>query len=292
MGESVFSARAALDKEFNLCPWRYSAEPFRILGNLYYVGNLRVCMHLIDTGDGLILIDTGHPHTSFMLFHSIWQLGFRPSDVKYIIFSHGHFDHVGGAGPFVELYHTKTFLGAADVQVMKEQGEGRTCTPFEAVTPDQLLYDGDTVELGNTEIQFVSVPGHSPGSMAMFWDIHDGEHTYRAGAFGGIGLLTLSAKALEEFGLPLSLQQDFANSLQKVKNEPVDVVVGNHPWDNDTFGKYNRLKENPSGENPFINPNEWKEMLEKKSAEFEEFLKTGDSHVNAIASHLNQQKQK
>ena len=291
MTNSAFEARAALDQEFNTTPWRYMAKPFQIAGNLYYTGNLRVCTHLIDTGDGLILIDTGHPHTAFMLFHSIWSLGFNPCDVKYIIFSHGHMDHIGGANPFTELYGAKTFLGEPDVCDLESNGPFPAKPGFVPVSIDTALHDGDAVELGNTKIQFVSVPGHSPGSMAMFWDVHDKENIYRAGAFGGIGFLTLSEQALAEMNQPLSLQTDFRESLMKVKDMPVDIFVGNHPWDNDTFGKYNKRNMDPSGPNPFINPYEWKETLEQKLIEFQDFLAGNSTHVAAISNHLNQQKQ-
>ena len=71
-------------------------EPFRIFGNVYYAGDSWVCVHVIDTGDGLLLIDSGNAQATAMLIHSIWSLGFNPADIRWIILSHGHVDHIGG----------------------------------------------------------------------------------------------------------------------------------------------------------------------------------------------------
>ena len=77
--------------------------PFKIIGNLYFVGSYCQSSHLIDTGDGLILIDTGYPQNLYLLINSIYKLGFSPYDVKYIIHSHGHYDHGGGLSKFLEI---------------------------------------------------------------------------------------------------------------------------------------------------------------------------------------------
>ena len=76
-------------------PEAYTIAPFQIFGNLWYVGDQKVTSHLIDTGDGLILFDTGYGHTTHMMLDSIRGAGFDPMDIKIIIHSHGHFDHFG-----------------------------------------------------------------------------------------------------------------------------------------------------------------------------------------------------
>ena len=79
-------------------------HPFRIFGNVWYVGDDWVCVHLIDTGDGLLLIDSGNMGATAMLVNAIWEAGFNPADVKWIVLSHGHLDHIGGAGYFRNMY--------------------------------------------------------------------------------------------------------------------------------------------------------------------------------------------
>lgn len=89
-------------------------EPFRMFGNVYYVGDSWVCVHLIDTGDGLLLIDAGNCENTAMLIYSIWKAGFDPADVKWLIISHGHVDHIGGAKFMREMFGTKIYMGAPD----------------------------------------------------------------------------------------------------------------------------------------------------------------------------------
>ena len=91
--EEALGGHQQRSMDFYNHPEKYVIKPFRIFGNLYYVGDKKVCSHLIDTGDGLILIDTGYQHSQHLLIESIYSLGFDPRDIKIIIHSHGHFDH-------------------------------------------------------------------------------------------------------------------------------------------------------------------------------------------------------
>ena len=101
-------------------PWEFRTDGFCIAGNLYYVGNKDVSCHLIDTGEGLILLDTAFPQSVYLLLESIRSLGFDPYDIKYIVHSHGHYDHFGGTKALVELTGAKTFLGEEDIKILNE----------------------------------------------------------------------------------------------------------------------------------------------------------------------------
>jgi glyoxylase-like metal-dependent hydrolase (beta-lactamase superfamily II) len=100
-------------------PWEYAVEPFHVAGNIYYVGNKHVCSYLIDTGAGLILMDTAWPQTVYLLLDSIRCLGFDPNEIRYIIHSHAHCDHIGGTRSIVELTDAETFLGKGDIEFIK-----------------------------------------------------------------------------------------------------------------------------------------------------------------------------
>ena len=93
-------------------------EPFKIVGNTYFVGTYPASAHLIDTGDGLILIDVGYSDTLFLLINSIYKLGFSPYDIKYIILTHWHGDHTEATAALSDLTGAKTFIG--------RKGEKRT----------------------------------------------------------------------------------------------------------------------------------------------------------------------
>ena len=91
-------------------------DPFRIVGNVYFTGTYQASSHLIDTGDGLILIDTGYASTLYLLIDSIYRLGFRPQDVKYVINTHWHWDHTEATAAFADLSGAKTLLGRDDLE--------------------------------------------------------------------------------------------------------------------------------------------------------------------------------
>lgn len=83
-------------------------EPCQIYGNLYYVGDSWVCVHIVNTGDGLLMFDVGNCGAEAMLIHSIWKLGFDPVDVKWIILPHGPVDHFGAVNFSKRIFGTKS----------------------------------------------------------------------------------------------------------------------------------------------------------------------------------------
>ena len=250
-------------------PWLGYVVPGKIFGNLYFVGSHPASTHLIDTGEGLILIDPGYIDTLYLVIENIWELGFNPRDIKYIVISHGHGDHMNGTKALVELTGAKTFIGKDDLHLVtqKTSPAGGIIYPFE---PDVLLSDGDVISLGNTSIRFVSTPGHTNGTMSMFFDVTDGTRTLRAGMHGGVGLNTLSREYLSRTGEPFDNRNKYFASLEKLKSEKVDIFIGNHVGNNDTEGKLARAR--CETENPFIDPEEWGIFLEKCRKKLEELI--------------------
>ncbi|MBQ9985358.1 MAG: MBL fold metallo-hydrolase, partial [Oscillospiraceae bacterium] len=134
--------------------------PFRIAGNLYFVGCRKASSHLLDTGEGLILLDTGYEENAEMIVNSMSELGFDIRDVRYIIHSHGHYDHTFATAKLVKLSGAKTFLNFRDIRYL----EGR-------FTPDFDIKDGDVIKLGNTEILCLETPGHTEGTVSFFFNL-------------------------------------------------------------------------------------------------------------------------
>ena len=240
--------------------WDGYVKPFKIFGNLYFVGTVPASTHLIDTGDGLILIDTGYQHSLYLVLNNIWELGFSPYDIKYLVHTHGHIDHFGATRALVELTGAKTFLGKPD----EEYANGKLDLSFakelgmefkETFQPDVLLEDGDKICLGNTEITCIATPGHTPGAMSFFFDVTDGNETFRAGLHGGMGTNTLEAEFLKKYALPFSLRDDFRNSMLRINEEKVDIFLGNHMQHNHTLKKREKLVL--GDKYAFVNPDEW-----------------------------------
>lgn len=249
-------------------PWEGYIKPFKIIGNLYFVGCHHASTHIIDTGEGLIMIDSGYPQTLYLVLANMADLGLNYKDIKYIVHSHGHYDHLGATKALTELTGAKTFIGKEDLQyadgtldltLAKESGADY----FEAFTPDVLLSDGDTITLGNTTIKCISTPGHTPGTMSFFFDVYDKGNTYKCGMHGGVGLNSMKMDFLQKYGLSADCRLDFINGLNKVRNMPVDIFIGNHVGNNKTEEKAVILQNNPNGKNPFIDKNEWRLFIDE-----------------------------
>ena len=237
--------------------------PFRMADDLYYVGDRLVCVHLIRTEEGLILLDAGYHCTKHLLLESIFRLGFDPADVRWILLTHGHADHYGAANEFRNLYGTKVALSAVDTKSMAQRP--RRASGIFAQIPQNLpvidhqLEDGEIFTFGGKEIRCVLTPGHTLGTMSFFFDVTDNGITYLAGQYGGAGVNALKLPYALHHQLPLDMAQRMVESLDRVKDEPVAVHLGNHPYNNHTLEKRERqLKE---GGNPFVDTSTWPEFV-------------------------------
>lgn len=225
--------------------WEGRIEPFHIIGNTYFVGTFQASSHLIDTGDGLILIDTGYENTLYLVIRSIYELGFNPKDIKYIVNTHWHWDHTEATAAVAELSGAKTLIGREDAEKAKAY-----------FNPDILISDGDKLCLGNTEITFMETPGHTKGTVSFFYETEENGKSYRVGMFGGAGANTLVKEKFDYDGC----REGYRASLNRLRAEKVDVFIGNHTWNNNTAVNAELLRK--TGENRFINSALWGEFLD------------------------------
>ena len=232
-------------KEIKKCPRLGRMKPFKLFGNTYFVGTYQASCHLIDTGDGLIMIDPGYEKTAYLVVNSIYELGFKPTDIKYIINTHWHGDHTEATADLADLTGAKTLLGRDDAEKASKY-----------FTPDILIDDGDVLTLGNVTVRFMHTPGHTKGTVSFFYEWSDGEKVYRFGSFGGAGANTLVPGAYDFEGC----REAYLASLDRLAKEKVDVFIGNHTWNNDTYDKSLRLFD---GENDvFVDPTLWGRFIE------------------------------
>ena len=278
--EEAYDAYVAKRTELMNKPGRHYIEqergyvhPFQIFGNVWYVGDSWVCTHLIDTGDGLLLLDSGNIGATAMLVNAIWEAGFRPADVRWIIHSHGHLDHIGAANFFKRMFGTKLYIGAPDAEMFRTRPalsfiQGAHNAQEGLFDPDVEINEGDRLVLGGMTFDCRLVPGHTAGCVALFFDAHDGDKTLRCGYYGGFGFNTLRRDFLESFGLDVDkARQTYLASLAKVRDEKVEIFLGNHCANNDTLGRRKRQLENPDGPNPFIDSDAWHLFLDSKRDE-------------------------
>ncbi len=259
---------------------KFLIKPCKITDNVYFVGTFdwSSSSHLIDTGEGLILIDSGFPYAMEKVLSNIVDFGFKLSDIKYLLISHGHYDHMGSSLELREKYKTKLCLGVEDrlyangtldLTWAKELGFEYDM-PFE---PDVLLNDGDEITLGNTTVKCYHTPGHTPGTMSYVFNTCYQGREYICATFGGAGVNTMEKAFIEKYSLTYDCREDFRNSLHKMAKINVDIHLGNHPFNSKTKEKIKLWEENPEGANPFINSTEWQEFLKASENNLDTLIK-------------------
>jgi len=236
-----------IQREDTQCFWDKRTEPFRIAGNVYFIGTHYASTHIIDTGEGLILIDPGYDKSLFIVIDGIYKLGYKPADIKYIFVTHWHWDHSEATAALQAISGAKTIIGEKDRENAKRY--------FDA---DITVSDGDTLTLGNTTMTFMETPGHTRGTISFFFDTVENGKTYRVGSFGGAGINTLRSEDCYDFE---GCREAYKASVERLKKEHVDIFIGNHVWNNSTFEKGKILAE--TGVNEFIDDKAFPAFLDK-----------------------------
>ena len=250
--------------------------PFRMAENIWFVGGRAVSCHVIDTGDGLVMIDTGYPFMGDQILASMREVGLDPARLRLLLHSHGHYDHIGNTLRFRALSGAKTCIGRADNDICngrldlswaEELGYPRL-EPFDC---DVLLDDGDTLALGNTRIVCRLAPGHTAGTLAIF--IHTMHHgrPVTCAMHGGVGLNSMARDFLARRDLSADCRERFRDGLHRLAAEKVDLVLGNHPDQNDTEGKLARVLA--GDEEACFDPGEWRRFLAEREARLDRMLR-------------------
>jgi metallo-beta-lactamase class B len=156
--------------------------PFRIAGNVYYIGAIEIGSYLITTPQGHFLLDGGFVETAPQIEHNIEQLGFRLKDVRILVNSHAHFDHAGGLAELKKLTGAKFLTSEGDAQLPCNGGHGDfrfgDTLVFPPINPDQIIHDGEAIQLGDQILIAHLTPGHTRGNTTWTTQIRDGNKTY------------------------------------------------------------------------------------------------------------------
>ena len=252
-------------------PWKGAMKPFRILGNTWFVGTGPASTHIIDSGDGLIMLDSGYQESLYLVIDSMYRCGLDPKDLRYIIHSHGHIDHAAATRALVELTGAETFIGEGDLRMVDGTRPELSWAPEYSMAfppsfkPDHLIHDGDRIKLGNVVIDCMETPGHTPGVISFFWDVEDHGNVYRAGTFGGAGINSLQSDYIRKYHLEKEdWRGAFRKSILRLRQEKVDLFIGNHAGQNQTPERCRRLLDgDPLA---FVDPGSWTRFLDECEA--------------------------
>jgi len=229
--------------------------PTKIFDNVYAIGNSGTTVYVIQTSDGLLMIDSlAANQVDSQLLPGFQKLGLDPAKVKIILMGHGHADHFGGSPYFQEHYGSKVYISAADWDMMENPpagrgGEKKKGPPVVLPKHDQVVTEGQPVVLGDLKIMPVAIPGHTPGSMGYIFPVKDNGKTHMVGLYGGT-ILTPGPISDEGLATYLKSVHHFEDETKKAK---VDTVMQNHPLMYPINNMLDQLQSRKKGQpNPFV----------------------------------------
>lgn len=226
-------------------------EPYKVFDNLYFVGGRSVTAWAIDTSEGIVLIDAMNDEelAQSYIVAGLEKMGLNPEDIIYVIVTHAHGDHYGGAEYLRDTYGARLAMSDVDWKALEDQraGIGVPANPRWGAGPERdiTLADGEKLTFGDTELTILVTPGHTLGTISLIMPVKDNGVEHQAALWGGTGQPAAGTRSdLYEASL--------ARFSEITEEAGVDVVLSNHPLVDGTIAKLEEYKANPQGENPFV----------------------------------------
>src|SRR5215469_2412697 len=259
--------------------WTEPFPPFKIVGNVHYVGSKGLASYLITTPQGHILINSNLESSVPQIEESIEKLGFKFSDVKILLISHAHWDHDAGGAKVKQLTGAKYMVMEGDVTVVESGGKadfqyGNVASNLYPPTKvDRVLHDGDEVKLGDTVLVAHLTPGHTKGCTTWTLKAQENGKSYDVVIVGSPNV-NPGYKLLNNTAYP-QIAQDYERMFRVLKSLPCDVFLGAHGAYYGMEEKFAQLKQ--GGANPFIDPDGYRKFVTDKDQEFRAELKKQES---------------
>lgn len=252
--------------------WNKPVKPFRIIGNIYYVGAAEVSSFLITTPKGHILLDSGFAETVPLIQDAFKQLGFSIRDVKILISSHAHYDHAGGLALLKDLTGAGLMASESDAELMSNGGKGDfqwgDRFSYRPVKADRLLRDKDTIELGGVTMTARITPGHTKGCTTWTMTVNEGGKRYDV-VF--LGSTTAPGYKLVDNPKYPDIAADYDSTFRLLKSLPCDVFLAPHGSFFSLERKRKRL-ELGAKPNPFIDPGGYQRFIGETEKDFRKLL--------------------
>lgn len=225
------NAQIVTEPKNNPEEWSKSYEPFRIAGNLYYVGTYDLASYLVVTNKGNILINTGLADSYHQIKSNIEKLGFKFKDTKILLLTQAHFDHMGAMAEIKAETGAKLYADEAELEELKSGGKsdhelGKYGVTFKPITPDFLLKNNDKIKLGNTTLTMLHHPGHTKGSCSFIFKTKDENRKYKV-LIANFPSIIIDHKFSDAKAYP-TIQKDYAYTLEAMKNLDFDLWVASH----------------------------------------------------------------
>lgn len=255
--------------------WSEPLPPYHVIGNVYYVGTKGLACFLITTPQGHILINSGLKDTVPLIQASVEKLGFKFSDIKILLISHGHWDHCAGSFDLIKRTGAKYMVMDGDVAEVEAGGKGdfhyaeSPGVLYPPATVDRVLHDGDEVKLGNAKLIARKTPGHTKGCTTWTFKVEDGGKMYDVVIIGSVNV-NGGYKLVANPTYP-QIAQDYETTFHVLKSLPCDVFLGAH---GDYYGMNRKLaRMRDGGPNPFIDPEGYQHYVAQREQAFRTELK-------------------
>jgi len=250
--------------------WTESFPPFRIAGNLYYVGSKGLANFLITTPQGNILINSDLEANVPMIERSIEKLGFQFKDTKILLISHAHWDHDAGSAMIKEITGASYMVMDADVPVVESGGKAdfqygnQREFLYKPTKVDRVLHDGDEVRLGGTVLVAHLTPGHTKGCTTWTVKVTEGDKSYDVVIVGSPNV-NPGYQLVHNPAYP-QIAEDYERMWRVLESLPCDIFLGAHGGYFELEEKRALLKE--GGANPFVDPGGYRKFVAEKEQEF------------------------
>jgi metallo-beta-lactamase class B len=274
---AIFSASTLLvhaqqvhEPRLNKPEWSAAYQPFRIAGNLYYVGTYDLASFLITTSKGNILINTGLAASASMIKANIEALGFKMADTKILLTTQAHFDHMGAMAAIKKMTGAKMMVDAGDSSVVADGGKsdyalGNDTMTYYPVKMDRILHDKDVIKLGDMQVTMLHHPGHTKGSCSFIFDVKDEQRSYKVLIANMPTIVT--DKSFSDIPTYPQIASDYAYTLKSLKGLQFDLWVASHA------SQFNLHKKHKPGDayNPvvFMDRKGYDEQLEDLQKQFD-----------------------
>jgi metallo-beta-lactamase class B len=211
--------------------WTRPYSPFQIAGNLYYVGTYDLACYLITTSQGHILINTGLAASEMQIKKNIETLGYRFSDLKILLTTQAHYDHMGAMASIKKSTGAKLMVNKEEADVVTSGGSsdyelGKYGVSFHPVKPDRLLQDGDSIRLGEMKLVLLHHPGHTKGSSSYLFTVRDGQKSYRV-LIANMPTIVVDRQFDEIAGYP-SIKIDYQHTFDAMQKISFDIWLASH----------------------------------------------------------------
>jgi metallo-beta-lactamase class B len=247
--------------------WNKPTESFKIIGNIYYVGTNGLASYLVTSPQGHFLIDTAMPETATQIEASIQKLGFKLSDVKYILNTHAHMDHTGGIAQIKKNTGAQVVSGEKDKPLLEGgyyPGNDDEFVKFPPVKVDRVVQHGDKLTLDDVTITANSTPGHSPGCTSWSMTVKDGDASRSVMIFCSA---TVALNRLVTNPTHPGIVDDYRKTFAWSKNVHPDVLLAPHPEMYSMAEKRAKIAE--GAPNPFVKPGEFNAFVDKLEKDFD-----------------------